>query len=78
VVGELSVFPSTDELVKSIPWNLLGYTIPGVIVGGQVGPRLQGVVQPKAARQLIGTIFGIVGVCFLLETVMESGQAHIS
>ena len=27
---------------SAVPWNLVAYTIPGVIIGGQIGPRLQG------------------------------------
>lgn len=27
--------------VNAVPWNLVAYTIPGVIIGGQIGPRLQ-------------------------------------
>ena len=28
----------------AIPWNLICYVVPGVAIGGQIGPRLQGLV----------------------------------
>ena len=28
--------------VNAVPWNVVVYTIPAVIIGGQIGPRLPG------------------------------------
>jgi uncharacterized protein len=28
--------------VGAIPWNLIAYTVPGAIIGGQIGARVQG------------------------------------
>ena len=40
-----------------IPWNLVCYTIPGVIIGGQIGPRLQGRVPQRVMERVIATLF---------------------
>lgn len=41
----------------AVPWNLVVYTIPGVIIGGQIGPRLQGRVSPRAMEYAISALF---------------------
>lgn len=43
--------------VTAVPWNLVCYTIPGVIIGGQIGPRLQGRFDPGSMIKFIGTLF---------------------
>lgn len=48
--------------VNAIPWNLVCYTIPGVIIGGQIGPRLQGKVSQRAMERTIAILFGIIGL----------------
>jgi uncharacterized membrane protein YfcA len=47
---------------NAIPWNLVCYTIPGVIIGGQIGPRLQGKVSQRAMERTIAILFGIIGL----------------
>jgi uncharacterized membrane protein YfcA len=41
----------------AVPWNLLCYSIPGVIIGGQIGPRLQGAVSQRTMEHAIGILF---------------------
>ena len=38
---------------------------PGVIIGGQIGPRLRGKVPQHAMIRVIGVPFGIIGVAML-------------
>lgn len=47
---------------NAIPWNLVCYTIPGVIIGGQIGPRLQGKVSHRAMERTIAILFAIIGL----------------
>ena len=47
VVVAAASFTQISSLVaegglRAIPWNVVIYTIPAVIIGGQIGPRLQG------------------------------------
>ena len=67
------VFASTTlavQLIKAggwtaVPWNLLLYDIPGVLIGGQIGPRLQGKVAPHTMRRAIAVLFIILAIAML-------------
>jgi uncharacterized membrane protein YfcA len=45
-----------------VPWNLVCYTIPAVVVGGQIGPRLQGKVSQHAMVRAVGVLFAVIGL----------------
>ncbi|MBL6957795.1 MAG: sulfite exporter TauE/SafE family protein [Rhodospirillales bacterium] len=51
--------------VNAVPWNLVMYTIPAVIIGGQIGPRLQGVVPSRTMEKVIASLFFIIGIAML-------------
>jgi uncharacterized membrane protein YfcA len=51
--------------INAVPWNLICYTVPAVIVGGQIGPRLQGLVPARRVEILIGSLFTLIGVAFI-------------
>lgn len=46
----------------AVPWNVVIYTIPAVIIGGQIGPRLQGKVSQRSMEKCIGYLFLVIGV----------------
>ena len=48
--------------LRAIPWNVVIYTIPAVIIGGQIGPRLQGKISQHAMERSIGYLFFIIGL----------------
>jgi hypothetical protein len=48
--------------VNAIPWNLVCWTIPGVIIGGQIGPRLQGTISQRTMEKAIALLFGVIGL----------------
>lgn len=48
--------------VSAVPWNLVAYTIPGVIIGGQIGPRLQGKISPHFMERAIAILFAVIGI----------------
>ncbi len=50
---------------SAVPWNLVAYTVPGVIIGGQIGPRLQGKVPQHTMIRAIGVLFAIIGLAML-------------
>ncbi len=56
-----------------IPWNLVCYTIPGVIIGGQIGPRLQGKITQHAMERTIAILFAIIGVAMGFIALREFG-----
>jgi len=48
--------------LSAVPWNLVCYTIPAVIIGGQIGPLLQGRIAQRKLEKAIAILFGIIGV----------------
>ena len=48
--------------IRAVPWNLVAYTIPGAIIGGQIGPRLQGRIGDTVMERIIGAIFVAVSI----------------
>ena len=57
----------------AVPWDLLLYDIPGVLIGGQIGPRLQGKVAPHTMRRAIAILFVILAVAMLSVAYTKSG-----
>jgi uncharacterized membrane protein YfcA len=58
------------QLIKAggwtaVPWNLLVYDIPGVLIGGQIGPRLQGKIAPHVMRRAIAVLFVLLGAAMM-------------
>ena len=51
--------------INAVPWNLICYTVPAVIIGGQIGPRLQGLVPARRVELLIGSLFTLIGIAFI-------------
>ena len=48
--------------VNAVPWNVVVYTIPAVILGGQIGPRLQGKIKQRIMEKAIAYLFLVIGV----------------
>lgn len=51
--------------VNAIPWNLVLYTVPAVIIGGQIGPWLQGRIAQRTLERAIAALFGVIGLAML-------------
>jgi hypothetical protein len=56
-----------------VPWNLLCYDIPGVLIGGQIGPRLQGRVSPHAMRRAISVLFVLLSIAMMFVALRKLG-----
>ncbi len=54
---------------SAIPWNLVLYTIPGAVIGGQLGSRFQGRISSEHAERLISGLFMMVGLAFLYTSL---------
>ena len=48
--------------LRAVPWHLVMYTVPAVVIGGQIGPRLQGLVSSRTMEKVIATLFVIIGL----------------
>jgi uncharacterized membrane protein YfcA len=59
--------------INAVPWNLVVYTVPGVIVGGQIGPRLQGRVPQHVMERAIVILFAVIGVAMVWLVARELG-----
>ncbi len=57
----------------AVPWDLLLYDIPGVLIGGQIGPRLQGKVAPHTMRRAIAILFVILAIAMLSVAYQKHG-----
>ncbi|MBI2911397.1 MAG: sulfite exporter TauE/SafE family protein [Chloroflexi bacterium] len=51
--------------LEAVPWNLVIYTVPGALIGGQVGARLQGRVPEALMERLMAGLFVLIGLAFL-------------
>jgi len=51
--------------IDAVPWNLVMYTIPGVVIGGQIGTRLQGRFSPEKMGKMFAILFGVIGVAMI-------------
>ena len=51
--------------VAAVPWDLVCYTIPGVLLGGQVAPRLQGRVSRRVMESAMGVTFLVIAVAMM-------------
>ena len=55
--------------IEAVPWHLVCYTIPGVIIGGQIGPRLQGRFSRPSMIKGISLVFFLVGLAMIWTTL---------
>jgi uncharacterized membrane protein YfcA len=56
--------------VNAVPWNLVVYTIPGAVIGGQLGSRFQGRISSERAERLISGLFMVIGLAFLYTSLV--------
>jgi len=49
----------------AVPWNLVMYTAPGVIIGGQIGSRMQGKFSAEKMEKIFGGLFGLIGIAMI-------------
>ena len=57
----------------AVPWDLLVYDIPGVLIGGQIGPRLQGRIAPHTMRRAIAILFVILATAMMSVAWKKAG-----
>ncbi len=59
----------------AVPWDLLVYDIPGVLIGGQIGPLLQGRVAPHTMRRAIAILFVVLAIAMMSVAWRKAGLA---
>ncbi|CAM9250748.1 unnamed protein product, partial [Sphacelaria rigidula] len=70
-VGEtiFSWLPSHAGMGEVVPWNLIAFIVPGVIIGGQLAPMMQGKLSQRTMERILASVFGFVGVTFATLTL---------
>ncbi len=58
--------------LRAVPWELVAFTIPGVIIGGQIGPRLHGRMSPRTTERTIGCAFAAIALA-MFGVVLHAG-----
>lgn len=56
--------------VNAVPWNLVIYTVPGAVIGGQLGSKFQGRISSEKMERYISILFAVIGVAFLVASAM--------
>ena len=56
--------------VSAVPWGLVVYTVPGAVIGGQLGSRFQGRLSAALTERIIAILFAVVGVAFLATVAL--------
>lgn len=62
-----------DGGIGAVPWNLICYEIPGVLIGGQIGPRLQGFISQRSMERAIGLLFIFLAVAMMTVALRKLG-----
>ncbi len=71
--GTLVVRMIRDSGFDAVPWHLVCYTIPGVLIGGQVGPWLQGRVSQRTMERAIALLFLVLCVAMMAVSARKLG-----
>ena len=64
-----SLATSADPQIPTQVQSVVMFTIPGVIVGGQLGPLVQARVDPDLVKLGIAILFIAVGILMLITVV---------
>ena len=68
-VAHVYGFAKEGEGVLDLAMQVAMFTVPGVLIGGQIGPRVQARVDPDKMKVLVSWIFMGVGA-FMLSTLL--------
>ncbi|MEO0574866.1 MAG: sulfite exporter TauE/SafE family protein [Pseudomonadota bacterium] len=60
--------------MNAVPWNLVMYSIPGVLIGGQIGPRLQGKISQRTMELAIAVLFVVLAAAMMLVALQKFGM----
>lgn len=66
---------------EDVPWNLIAFIVPGVVIGGQLAPRMQGRLSQRTMEKILAGVFGAVGATFAtisVESLLAATSASAS
>jgi len=56
-----------------IPWNVILYIVPGVLIGSQIGPRIQSHFSPEKLRRIVIILFVLISISMLFVAYKKAG-----
>jgi uncharacterized membrane protein YfcA len=61
-----------QALQQVIPWDLVQFTIPGAVLGGQIAPWIASrrLLDDEKIESVVAALFGIIGVAFAAKAVV--------
>jgi uncharacterized membrane protein YfcA len=66
-----ALFGASVHAVSAQPaWNVVVWSVPGVMVGAQLGPRLSGKVPNYIAERVLGMLFLLVGALVVILQIV--------
>lgn len=70
-IGHVIKFAQAGDEVLTTVAKLLIFTVPGVIIGGQLGPKVANVISQHVMEHSLGILFLLVGVLMLGQVVVK-------
>ncbi|MGC1217207.1 MAG: sulfite exporter TauE/SafE family protein [Phormidesmis sp.] len=70
-IGHAIKFVQAGDEVLTTVAKLLIFTVPGVIIGGQLGPKVANVISQHVMERSLGILFLLVGVLMLGQVVVR-------
>jgi uncharacterized membrane protein YfcA len=62
-----SVLPGIHSLsISSTPWNMVVFTVPATVLGGQIAPYVSNALNPGTIQKGVGVLFAIISVALFL------------
>ena len=62
LTGTVFFAAGIHALVAQPAWHVVIWSVPGVSVGAQIGPRLQGKLPPNIAERILAVLFLAIGI----------------
>ncbi len=50
---------------EAVPWHLVMYTAPGVVIGDQIGSKLQGRIASEKMEKIVAVLFAVIGISMI-------------
>ena len=62
---------TSGSLVSVVPWDLVRWTIPGVLIGGQLAPLVasRGIFSDETIERFAAVLFAVVGTAFAVKAL---------
>ena len=70
-IGHAIKFAQAGDEVLTTVAKLLIFTVPGVIIGGQIGPKVANVISQHVMERSLGILFLLVGVLMLGQVIVK-------